>query len=112
MVYPLFPVIKVDGNWSEWTVSNDTDCQEIGNGSWTKPKWRYCDDPAPIFGGNPCQPGDGQVIEECFANVTSTTGKPEATTDNPDEEFCVLIEEGYAICEPGKYLMSTNPIRS
>ncbi len=74
----------VDGDWTDWEVANDTECvEETGSGNWTKPKWRNCSNPEPMYGGNLC-PLSGQ-------DSTST-----------DLVLLDIFEEIYIICEPSK----------
>ena len=41
------------GGWSEWNITEDEECKE-SEGQWLKPKYRYCDNPKPRFGGSYC----------------------------------------------------------
>ena len=63
--FPFF-VIIVDGNWGAW--SEISACNK-SCGYGYRHRYRYCDNPPPLFRGAPC-PGTGvDVIPECNTHV-------------------------------------------
>jgi len=57
----LSETAPVDGGWGEWRWSECT--KQCGGG--TRRRYRFCDNPTPIYGGLECQGGDRVVEEPC-----------------------------------------------
>ena len=58
----------INGEWSDWSTSEDSECQENDTNVWKKPQIRYCNSPNPEFGGNDCLIDDGGIgmNYECY----------------------------------------------
>ena len=58
----FFVCFTVHGAWSEWVpYSNCTGACHYGNNTIYRSRVRKCDNPAPDFGGNPC---DGETMSQ------------------------------------------------
>ena len=54
--------VSVPGNWGPWGAWEDCNCKTL-----SETRYRYCDKPAPINGGDECQ-GDHTQAVDCTEN--------------------------------------------
>ena len=54
--------LPIDGGWSEWISSDDSQCSETILGVWVKPGYRLCNNPVPNFGGQNCKGSENSTV--------------------------------------------------
>ena len=74
---------SVDGGFSNWTITDDEMCIETSNGSWIKPIVRFCNNPAPKYGGKDCQD-----IIDCFEDGTDYFGHDITWSKTENAKYC------------------------